>query len=175
MLLTCLFLAARRNEVFNMKIEDLDFKNNQVRLWTRKREGGHSEYDWLPMVPRLTDALRWWLANRPIKSESVFVCVDQTAFTQEHYGQPFKKRQHLFERLCQKAHVKKFGFHAIRHLTASQLYSSGCTVAEIQRILRHTSPNTTVKYLQSLGVGKIRTVMENFQVACEQSVNLDIS
>ena len=40
-------LAARRNEIFSIKWPDVDFDNNQIRLWTRKRKGGHKESDWL--------------------------------------------------------------------------------------------------------------------------------
>ncbi|WP_176761403.1 tyrosine-type recombinase/integrase [Desulforhopalus singaporensis] len=145
MLKACILLAARRGELFRLKLADLDFDNNQVRLWTRKRVGGTWEYDWLPMVTELKDAFKWWLDNREVSSEFVFVCVDQTDFTREYYGEPFTSRQHLLARLCEKAEVKKFGFHGIRHLAATELYRRGCSVAVIQRILRHTSPNTTEK------------------------------
>jgi integrase len=171
MLLACLFLAARRGELFRLKISDLDFDNDQVRLWTRKREDGNWEFDWLPMVPKLKESFRWWFNTREINSDYVFVCVDDTAFTKEYYGQPFTSRQHLFERLCEKAQVEKFGFHAIRHLTASQLFKQGHSVAEIQRVLRHTSPNTTVRYLKSLGVDGIREVMESFQTICNPAMD----
>jgi len=39
MLLAFLHLAARRSEVFRIKLSDLDFLNNQICLWTQKREG----------------------------------------------------------------------------------------------------------------------------------------
>ncbi len=171
MLSACLFLAARRGEIFRLKIDDLDFTNDQVRLWTRKREDGNWEFDWLPMVPKLKESFKWWLDTREIDSEYVFICVDKTAFTQDFYGQPFTSRQHLFERLCEKAQVEKFGFHAIRHLTASQLFKQGRSVAEIQKVLRHTSPNTTVRYLKSLGVDGIRPMMESFQAICGQEMS----
>ena len=45
--------------------------------------------------------------------EHVFVCLDQTPFCEQYYGQPFIKRQHLMERLCKKAKVKPFGFHGV--------------------------------------------------------------
>lgn len=164
MLLTFLYLAARRSEVFRMKVDDLDFENGRVRLWTRKRKDGTFESDWLPMVPDLQDALSWWLKNRPVNSDNVFVCLDKTAFTQEYYGNPFKYRQHLFERLCEKADVKRFGFHSIRHLTASQLYKNGCSLAEIQMILRHKSPSTTERYLKTLGVESVRSALESIKM-----------
>jgi len=171
MLKAFILLAARRGELFRLKIPDLDFDNNQVRLWTRKRVGGAWEFDWLPMVDELRDDLRWWIDNREISSEFVFVCMDQTDFTREYYGKPFTCRQYFLARLCEKAEVKKFGFHGIRHLTATELYRRRCSVAEIQRILRHTSPNTTVRYLKSLGVEGVRSVMEEFAGSCRVPVN----
>jgi integrase len=56
--------------------------------------------------------------------------------------------------------VKEFGFHAIRHLTASILYHNGCSVSLIQRVLRHKNPTTTNRYLQSLGIEAVRKGLE---------------
>ena len=49
MLLTFLFLAARRGEIFRLKWSDIDFAGNTVTLWTRKRAGGDLEADLVPM------------------------------------------------------------------------------------------------------------------------------
>jgi len=56
--------------------------------------------------------------------------------------------------------VKPFGFHAIRHLTASILYHKGYEVSVIQSILRHKSPTTTNRYLRSLGLEATRDALE---------------
>ena len=64
-------------------------------------------------------------------------------------------------RMCEKAAVKRFGFHAIRHLSASILYNLGYEVAVIQTILRHKNPTTTEGYLRSLGLEKVRAAMES--------------
>lgn len=40
MLLAFLHLAARRGEIFRIKFADIDFAHQQIRLWTRKRDGG---------------------------------------------------------------------------------------------------------------------------------------
>jgi integrase len=64
------------------------------------------------------------------------------------------------KRLCKKAGVKPFGFHAIRHLTASILYRKGYSVAHIQGVLRHQNPNTTSRYLKSLGLEQVREALE---------------
>ena len=57
----------------------------------------------------------------------MFLCLEETAFTREHYGQPFKIRLQFMRRLCEKAKVERFGFHAVRHLSASILSGGSIT------------------------------------------------
>ena len=147
MLLAFLFLAARRKEIFRLTWSDVDFGQKQVRLWTRKRADGSEEFDWLPMIAELRKELRWWWENRPIKDvETVFMCLEEGENQKKHYGQPFRYRHHFMERLCEAAKVKPFGFHAIRHLTASILHRKGYELGAIKEILRHkvqARPNDT--------------------------------
>ena len=162
MLLTFLHLAGRRGEIFRLDIEDLDFENNRARLSTRKRTGGNLEYDWLPMTIELRNTLLWWLENRPIKEcPYVFMSLDKKPVALEYYGKRFINRAHFMRRICNKAKVKPFGFHAIRHLTASQLYSEGHSVGTIQALLRHQNAGTTERYLKTLGLDHIRGALEN--------------
>lgn len=161
MLLTFLHLAARRNEIFRLTWDDVDFVNKRVRLWTCKRIGGHREADWLPMTNELSSTLRQWWQDRPVKdTRYVFVCLHQFQYCSKYYGKPFTVRQHLMKRLCEKANVKPFGYHAIRHLTATILYQDGKPVSLIQAVLRHKNPNTTTRYIHSLGLEQVRDGME---------------
>jgi integrase len=167
MLTAFLYLAARRGEVFRMKMEDIDWKGNQIRLWTQKRKGGSMEYDWLPMAEELKNSLKEWLKIRfglqnVRDRQHVFVCVGDS-ICGENYGQPYKVRQHFMKRLCKRAGVKPFGFHAIRHLTASILYRKGYSVSVIQSILRHKSPNTTARYIRSLGMDHVKVALEDIR------------
>ena len=66
-------------------------------------------------------------------------------------------------RLCDQVKVKRFGFHAIRHLSVSILYNLGYEVAVIQAILRHKSANTTDRYLRSIGLEKVREALEDLK------------
>lgn len=160
MLLTAFHLAARRGEIFQMKRADIDFSNNNVRLWTRKRKGGNLEADWLPMTQALREALFEWCEYRFSKvswdEENVFVCLSETAYCDPHYGRAFKYRLHFMNRLCKKAGVKPFGFHAIRHLSATVLYHRGKELYYLQRFLRHKDPMTTQRYLHRLGLDSLR-------------------
>lgn len=161
MLLTFIHLACRRSEAFRLKWIDVNFDKNLVRLWTRKRENGSYESEWLPMTEELQKEFLWWKRACPIEAEYVFVCLEKKQFCAEHYGGPFLYRQHFMRKMCEKAGVKKFGFHAIRHLSASILYDPGYSVSVIQTILRHKSPNTTERYLKSLGLENVREALEN--------------
>ncbi len=160
MLLTFLFLAARRMEVFRLKWADIDFARNSVTLWTRKRAGGSLEADPVPMVEKLKQVLLAWQKHCPVKADFVFVNIGEESFCRQYIGQPFTNRQHLMERLCKRAGVREFGFHAIRHLTASIMYREGQPVSVVQAVLRHKSPQTTTRYLQNLGLKQTHEAME---------------
>ena len=167
MLSAFIYLAARRGEVFRMKMDDIDWKGDQVRLWTRKRKDGAMEYDWLPMTSELKNALKEWLEVRlglqnVRDRQHVFIAVGESVCG-ENYGRPYVVRQHWMKKLCRRAGVEPFGFHAIRHLTASILYRKGYTMAVIQAILRHKSPNTTARYIRSLGMDHVKAALENIR------------
>jgi integrase len=161
MLLTFLHTAGRRSEIFRLSVDDISFQHSRIRLATKKRTGGNLEYDWLPMTEELKNELSWWLETRPLKNEPhVFMCLEERPFQLEHYGEPFKYRAKFMKSLCLRAGVKPFCFHSIRHLTASQLYSMGYSVATIQALLRHKSAGTTERYLKTLGLEHIRDAVE---------------
>ncbi len=64
-----------------------------------------------------------------------------------------------------RAHYKSpFGFHAIRHLSATNLYHLGYSVSVIQKILRHKNPSTTELYLGSLGLENVREPLERLSI-----------
>ncbi len=164
-LLTLLHLAARRGEIFRLKWADVSFHDSRIRLWTKKRTGGNRESDWLPMTSELKAALLGWWEDRLYKrSEYVFTQLDkgQTGgnFKGHRPGERFFFRAHFLPKLCEKAGVPRFGFHSIRHLTASILYHAGYPVSVIQSVLRHKSPQTTTMYLKSLGLEQTREALE---------------
>ena len=91
------------------------------------------------------------MVQSTIDKEHVFVCLDETPFCDIFYGRPFVVRQHFMKKICQRAGVKPFGFHAIRHLTASILARANVPMVDIQSILRHKKLATTERYIGRLG------------------------
>jgi integrase len=113
------------------------------------------------MTSELKRALLQWWEKRPLKhSAYVFTCLDNIPCLGERYGKPFVCRSKFMRRICKKAGVKPFGFHSIRHLTASILYHKGCDTSLIQAVLRHKNPTTTNRYLQKMGLEHVRKGLE---------------
>lgn len=161
MLLTYLHTAARRGEVFRLCWQHWDREERQLCLGTRKRRGGGLEYDWLPSTAELSAGLESWRQAHPYPDQPhVFVCLEDSPFTESYLGRPFSVRQHWLPRLCERAGVTPFGIHAIRHLTARALQKGGHPVGFIQRVLRHKAESTTRRYLAKLGCEDIRAVVD---------------
>ena len=139
-LLTALHTAARLGELLRLTWGDIDLVGKTIRLGTRKRKGGGMEYDIIP----LTDILAQRLAEHKRSARGVHVFCD-------HYGQPYSRRETFMIRLCARAGVKRFGMHAIRHLSASLMAKAGVDIPTIQAILRHKTPTTTARYLKQIG------------------------
>lgn len=140
LLLAYLHLAARRSELFRLRLEDVDLDRNQVRLSTRKRRDGSQHYDWLLMSDRLASAMRQHLE----------VVSGPWVFPDPETGEPYRSRQHWMPRLCAKAGVKEFGLHGIRHLSASILMANNVSLVDVQGILRHMNLTTTQRYVHRL-------------------------
>ena len=112
------------------------------------------------MTQELKTALLSWLEVRmsqpAVDTEHIFICLDKTPFCDQYYGKPFKNRHHFMRRICKKAKVEPFGFHAIRHLAATVQYHNGQGLNWLQAFLRHKNATTTEKYLKSLGLKPLR-------------------
>jgi integrase len=143
MLLLMLHTGARRGEVFRLRWEDVDFHGGKIRFGTRKTGHGGMEYAWLPMTGELHEILGAY-RQRHSGTGSVFA----SPLT----GEPYTTRKGLMRALCRRAGVKPFGFHAIRHLSATILAYDGLDIPTLQAVLRHKNPNTTARYIKSLGV-----------------------
>lgn len=140
MLLCYLHLAARRKEIFNLRWIDIDFRERQIRLYTRKRKDGSLEYDWLPLTPALQDGLQEHYEKK--------VC--EWVFVNPKTLLPYFERNRWMKRLCLLADVPCFGLHGIRHLTASILTQMDIPLIDIKTILRHKNLATTERYIHRL-------------------------
>ncbi len=140
MMLAYLHTAARRSEIFKLMWADVDFVNRRIRLFTKKRTSGR-EGDWIPLTEQLAQALQEQRLETGWRSH---------VFINPATDKPYAYANNMVRRMCDQAGVEPFGFHSIRHLSASLLDQAGVPLATIQLILRHTSATTTARYVHSL-------------------------
>ena len=140
MLLCYLHLAARRTEIFQLRAEDVDMERRRISLATRKRKDGSLHYDKLPITKRLYRELTGYMPS----------VTGHWVFPNPVSGLPYTSRQNWIPGLCEKAGVKKFGLHAVRHLSASILISNKVSLIDVQTILRHQNLTTTQIYVHQL-------------------------
>lgn len=145
---TCLYTLGRKSEILKLTWEDIDFERNTIRLWTRKRKDGADEYDDLPMPSPLRRVLQLRYTRRN-KSE-LWVFPNRYPTSRSDGSGRFSQLSNVMSRLCRKAGVKPFTFHALRHYGASYLERRGVDLGTIQKLLRHKNINTTRLYLHTL-------------------------
>ena len=120
---------------------DINFEQRWFRLYTRKRREGELHEDYVPLNDTLFNIMRRRWQTRDKDSLNVY------SFTP-------KQLRNMMQRLCKKAEIKPFGFHAIRHHVASVVNDSGkASMKQIQVLVRHRRQSTTETYLHVMGEG----------------------
>ncbi|MBW1730035.1 MAG: tyrosine-type recombinase/integrase [Deltaproteobacteria bacterium] len=131
--------VCRRAEAARLTWEDINFERRSIVMYTRKRRGGQLEPIVKPMNRTLHDILLARYRRRDKSSPYVF------NFSQD-------RLDHMMPRLCAKAGVKRFGFHAIRHFVSSIIADTEKgSLKAVQELLGHKRLATTEKYLHIIG------------------------
>lgn len=144
-----LHTGARLSEVCTLTWDDINFKNNTITLWTRKRRGGNKESGVLPMSQHLLTVLLD-RKERP-DTHHIFVFCGRN-------GKQFTKNsvRLWFPSLCRTAQISPpFTAHSLRHWFATMLKDSRrANPFQIQNALRHKNLSTTEKYLHELSIDR---------------------
>lgn len=120
-LLTCILkVGARLSEVLRLDWDDVNMDLAIVKLWTWKRKGGGWEYRPLKMPRQMQQVISRRYQSRDKRISYVF---------HQPNGEPWIKDgkwvREMMDRLCERADVKPFTFHALRHRIAASLEDSG--------------------------------------------------
>jgi integrase len=137
----------RQGEIFNLRWSDIDFKNGQV--WVRETKNGSPRH-----VP-MTEGIRTALSSRPRRLGTDFIFWGRVQDRRDHQG--FRNG---FVNLLQRAGIKDFTFHDLRHTFASHLVMAGVPLHTVGQLLGHKDPKMTMRYAH-LSPGYLKEAVGN--------------
>jgi integrase len=165
--------GARRNELFRLTwTDDVNFEERTIRIGTRKSRDHSMKYRYIPLNDMAINALMDQYKTRLPLSDYVF---QNREPNHSHYGDRYTTRRRFIRGLCKKAGIEKkgkVGFHAIRRMFASLLADKHKqSIPTVQKLLGHSSPNTTAKYIYKVQ-NDIKLAVENlsFQPSLPQTL-----
>ena len=136
------FTGARISEVINIKHEDIDFRNAEIRLITLKRHNPkkRGQYRIVPVPSSLTSEIVNYIVEYPRMRDKVFK-VDRSNFNK------------VFKERCLEADIPKelAHPHILRHTRAIEFLRAGVPVTIVQDLLGHSALTTTAIYLRISG------------------------
>ena len=128
---------ARVGKVNRMTWKDVNLNGKFVILYTRKKAGGHLTPPKIPMTQKLHEVLKRRYNNRDSDKPWVFWHRYWSRKRGRFCEGPYGDRKLVMRSLFEKAGVKYFRFHAMRHSRASTMDDSNVPIGAIQRILGH--------------------------------------
>jgi integrase len=159
---TIAMTMGRVSEINRLAWSDVNFEEQSIVLYTRKKRGGHLTPRKIPMTDKLNGILLRRYGKRDRQKQWVFWHRYWDRKKGQYVEGQFLDRKRIMTSLCKKAGVHYFRFHALRHFGASLLDASNVPIGSIQRILGHENRTTTEIYLHSIGEGE-RGAMKVFE------------
>jgi integrase len=129
--ITAVCTGLRKGEIVNIKWDDIDFRNRVIYIADTK----NGEKREVSMNDLLTETLKSIKRN----DTSPYVFCDKE-------GKPYYRFEKSFATALEKAGIKDFRFHDLRHTFASNLVMEGVDLATVRELLGHKSIEMTLRY-----------------------------
>jgi integrase len=163
--------AARVSEINHLTWDDVNWADQHIVLYTRKKAGGHLTGRKIPMSSRVHTILSRRFKNRDTAKPWIFW---QTYWMKgQKVEGPYIYRSKILKTLCKRTGVKDFQFHSLRHFGASVMLHHNVPKSAIQKILGHERSSTTDIYLQALDDSDRKAIdaLENGLESVEDGAN----
>ena len=153
---TALYTGLRRNNILNLKWEELDFTNNLINVKVKDRTKLGGKNLTIPMI----DKLKAILEKQPKINEYVF----------NYRGRPISDIKHSWRsifygsdgRLKDPA-LPYTNFHTLRHTAATWILKKTGNLKITQEILGHANITTTMKYAHVMSEEKRKALNSVFE------------
>ena len=130
-----LYTGCRRNEICNIKINDLDFDNNAIIL-SKTKSGS-------PRIVFFKEQIKEDLQRYIALQERDYLFHNfkyNTKFTPDNLSAMIRYDKKVLN-------LKNYSAHMIRHTFATLMVENGCSITALQLLLGHSSSKTTDIYL----------------------------
>lgn len=161
-IIVALHTGMRKGEVLKLKWENVDFEAQEITIVETKDD----EDRVVPMNPLLFSLLST-LKAQDGKGEYVF--------SNPQTGKRYIEIKRAFTSACEKACIKDFHFHDLRHTYASRLVRNGADLNTVKELLGHSSITTTQRYLHSqaeqkrIAVNSLSRQNYDFGIQCQNN------
>ncbi len=150
--------ALRPEEAFGLKWEDIDWKKGQINIrrgWSKGEEtAGKNKVSMtqVEMHRALGQALKDWRRESRYSYDSHWIFASDKAKgksprTAGVAGQDYLRPAAVKAGVISAGYRGRFGWHNLRHSLATFLAANDVNLPVIQRMLRHTKPGTTSRYV----------------------------
>ena len=136
LVVTALHTGFRRNELLSLRPEDVDLVLGLVSVRAGYAKNGEGR-----TVP-ITGTLREVLGRLSKESEAT----GSSYLFRNCYGEPYRSIRTGFEHAAQRAGIKDFHFHDLRHTFASRLVMAGVDIRTVQELMGHKTIAMTLRY-----------------------------
>lgn len=149
----------RRGEILRLRKQDLDFHRSDIHVTKTKTDRDRE----VPITPTL---------ERELKTHCLTLHSDYL-FANPKTGLPITDIKHGFDNACEKAEIREFRFHDLRHTAATRMAERGVDPFTIAAILGHTDIKMTASYAHATISAKRAAVvaLEKASLEAEQATS----
>jgi integrase len=122
--------GCRMGELLKLRFKDINFEENLITIQAFNTKTMRERQ--VSMTIRLKQELEGLYASNPNRDSLVFGVRREV--------------RHGFTSACKDAGINGVTFYALRHTAATRLVSLHIPLAEVGKVLGHTTPNTTYRY-----------------------------
>ncbi len=146
----------RKSNVFNLKWSDIDLDRGHVTI-----HADESKTKTALAIPLNNTALELLLKRKDSNKEYVFT----------YKGKPIREYKTAWKKALERAQIKDFKWHDLRHTYASWLVMNGVSLDTVKQLLGHKSINTTLRYAH-LSSEHLRNAVEKVELTIDAELRV---